>query len=522
MTREHWARYWINQLKHHPYRLVFVLWLLCAPSLFVLISHLIEQNYERQVSQSIASSQATLEKRAQLVEYDLRMIMSRFKELPHFLATHDVFIDTLSHPSSAERVSQANTKLHNIAHFLSVDLITLIDNEGKCIAASNHDSERSVVGADLSDRRYVQLALAGQSGQQYSVGRVTALPGFYFSAPVYAQKNSLKFESPIGMIATKLNMTQFLQQIHLDKILLVDEQSHIIYAQDTSWLGRRLIDQSHSSDKGITDEEVVIARSDFAHPQLKMLAGMTTPLLITKVERPDHSFYAYLFEPIPELLPLRDQHNVYHPFVLISSLLLLWALLASLVLTRRSQLDRHDVHEKNHELTLLNQQLKRQAETDFLTGCLNRRYFDKTLRELIAGSTTSTHLCLALFDVDHFKQVNDRYGHDFGDKALQHISGFVREHMHNTDILSRIGGEEFTLIMPNTSLDEAATRLERIRSELAITPLRDQDLVEPVTVTISIGLTQFLANDNVSKILQRADHAMYHAKQNGRNQTFIL
>ncbi len=324
------------------------------------------------------------------------------------------------------------------------------------------------------------------------------------------------------MIATKLNMTQFLQQIHLDKILLVDEQSHIIYAQDTSWLGRRLIDQSHSSDKSITDEEVVIARSDFAHPQLKMLAGMTTPLLITKVERPDHSFYAYLFEPIPELLPLRDQHNVYHPFVLISSLLLLWALLASLVLTRRSQLDRHDVHEKNHELTLLNQQLKRQAETDFLTGCLNRRYFDKTLRELIAGSTTSTHLCLALFDVDHFKQVNDRYGHDFGDKALQHISGFVREHMHNTDILSRIGGEEFTLIMPNTSLDEAATRLERIRSELAITPLRDQDLVEPVTVTISIGLTQFLANDNVSKILQRADHAMYHAKQNGRNQTFIL
>lgn len=519
--RQRWAKHWVYQLKHHPYWLVFVLWLVGAPSTVILVDHFINQSYQSQLNQSIEQAQNSLTIRANQVEYDLTMIMSRFKELPHVLSTHELFIEALSHPNSANVIEQANKKLQNIAHFLAIDLIMLIDAQGYCIAASNHDTQQSIVGANLADRRYVQTALKGRMGHQYAVGRKTAIPGFFFSAPVYAAG---VLDTPLasGMVATKLNLEQALQRVHLGNALLVNEQHNIIFAQDTSWLGYRLIEHSQSNGGSALSETVTIAASNFGHPHLKSITGVLAPVLIHKLQPSEDSFKAYLIEPIPELLPLRVQYDFFYPLVLLTSLGMLWALLASLVFTRRSQLDRRAIHQKNHELILLNQQLKQQAESDFLTGCLNRRHFDKTLREFIAESQASTQLCLALFDVDHFKRVNDSYGHDLGDKALQHISGFVRDHMRMSDILSRIGGEEFTLIMPNTTLDEAKMRLELIRADLAITPLIDSSLTEPVSLTISIGLTQLLPSDNVSKLLQRADHAMYHAKENGRNQTFVL
>lgn len=352
------------------------------------------------------------------------------------------------------------------------------------------------------------------------MGRKTGIPGFYFAAPVYEQSNT--FAHVKGLVASKLNLDQALQRVHLGNAILVDEQNRIIYASDATWLHKHLLEVSSPAPMPLSEGQLMIQPADFGNPLVKQISHMSAPALVHALQRTGDSFNAYLIEAIPELLPLKTQYEFFYQWVMLTSLMMLWGLLASLVFIRRGQLDRRAIHEKNHELILLNQQLKQQAETDFLTGCLNRREFDKTLRELIAQSQASTQLCLALFDVDHFKRVNDSYGHDVGDKALQHISAFVRDHSLSSDILSRIGGEEFTLIMPNATIEVARERLEAMRADLAITPLVEPSLTEPVTLTVSIGLTQLLPSDNASKLLQRADHAMYHAKEKGRNQTFVL
>lgn len=518
--RQHWAKCWSHQLTFHPYWMVFILWLVCAPSMVILVDHYVDQRYFNQQQDSIEQAQKLLSERTLQADNDLNLTFSRFKELPKFLSTHELFIEALSQPTSAELLVATNKKLKNMAHFLSVDLIMLIDQQGMCIAASNFERSDSVVGTSLVDRQYVQQALTHQLGHQYAVGRKTGIPGFYFAAPVYEQSNT--FAHVKGLVASKLNLDQALQRVHLGNAILVDEQNRIIYASDATWLHKHLLEVSSPAPMPLSEGQLMIQPADFGNPLVKQISHMSAPALVHALQRTGDSFNAYLIEPIPELLPLKTQYEFFYQWVMLTSLIMLWGLLASLVFIRRGQLDRRAIHEKNHELILLNQQLKQQAETDFLTGCLNRREFDKTLRELIAQSQASTQLCLALFDVDHFKRVNDSYGHDVGDKALQHISAFVRDHSLSSDILSRIGGEEFTLIMPNATIEVARERLEAMRADLAITPLVEPSLTEPVTLTVSIGLTQLLPSDNASKLLQRADHAMYHAKEKGRNQTFVL
>lgn len=203
--RKTWSEQWLYRLTQTPYRLVWLLWLIGAPSLYLLVAHFSEQHYQRQVSESMEQAQVTLNERKQRVEYDLDLVMSRFKELPNFLATHELFLATLSDPVNPELIWQANQKLYNIAHFLSVDLIMLLDTKGRCIAASNHAAAESIVGTDLSDRQYVQSALAGKLGHQYAVGRVTQVPGFYFSSPVSAHQHQAHSAQLVGAIATKLN-----------------------------------------------------------------------------------------------------------------------------------------------------------------------------------------------------------------------------------------------------------------------------------------------------------------------------
>ena len=125
-------------------------------------------------------------------------------------------------------------------------------------------------------------------------------------------------------------------------------------------------------------------------------------------------------------------------------------------------------------------------------------------------------------DIDHFKEYNDNYGHLEGDKVLVKISQMIKSCLRKLDTAYRYGGEEFTVILPETACDEALLVSERIRSVIEaekFEPEPDKD----VAVTISIGVTQYIPKEQLSTFIQRADKAMYQSKQNGRNQvTSIL
>lgn len=157
------------------------------------------------------------------------------------------------------------------------------------------------------------------------------------------------------------------------------------------------------------------------------------------------------------------------------------------------------------------------AHTDELTGLLNRRGTLARLETEVARSArTGTPLALAMLDVDHFKCVNDTLGHSTGDDMLRHFARLVDHESRSYDIVGRLGGEEFLLIAPETDLEEAAIVAERIRIRVAAEPLRLDD--ELIPMTVSIGVTELTDDEDIDALLSRADEAMYAAKDAGRNQ----
>ena len=153
-------------------------------------------------------------------------------------------------------------------------------------------------------------------------------------------------------------------------------------------------------------------------------------------------------------------------------------------------------------------------ETDELTGLYNRRKLIAELERRFAEFRRYHHpLSLIIFDIDLFKQVNDKYGHLRGDAVLQELTQLCAELIRDHDTLGRFGGEEFALILPNIRATEAATTAERLRKAIA-----EHSFQHIGSITISLGLTIAREDDDtIENLISRADEALYNAKRNGRN-----
>src|SRR5271165_2661892 len=160
------------------------------------------------------------------------------------------------------------------------------------------------------------------------------------------------------------------------------------------------------------------------------------------------------------------------------------------------------------------------ALTDELTGLYNRRYLLAHLDEVRArADSNGTGAAVLMFDIDHFKRVNDTYGHAAGDEVLRQIASRARASVRSVDLVARLGGEEFAVVMPETGLDIAAAVADRLRLGVASEPFTLPFVSEPLAITISIGVT--IANggyEDRDRFLKRADEALYEAKATGRNR----
>lgn len=168
----------------------------------------------------------------------------------------------------------------------------------------------------------------------------------------------------------------------------------------------------------------------------------------------------------------------------------------------------HNIAERKR----MEDELERQATRDHLTGAFNRRAFDTSLRHALEQTERGgAPFSLLLFDIDHFKQVNDRHGHEMGDVILRQLAERVADTLRATDILCRWGGEEFTILLQDTRLAGAAMFAERLRCQIA------NARFDGLAVTISAGIAQYRPGDATDSLLARADDALYRAKQAGRN-----
>ena len=151
-----------------------------------------------------------------------------------------------------------------------------------------------------------------------------------------------------------------------------------------------------------------------------------------------------------------------------------------------------------------------------LTGAFNRRHIEEVVkREFERADRYGRPLTVAMLDADHFKRVNDSYGHQVGDDVLRELADRCRRTLRSNDVLGRYGGEEFVIVFPETGLDEARVVAERLRGAIAERPVSTGDLSLPVTV--SIGLATSSRGQTPDSLLARADAALYAAKRGGRN-----
>ena len=163
-----------------------------------------------------------------------------------------------------------------------------------------------------------------------------------------------------------------------------------------------------------------------------------------------------------------------------------------------------------------------QAVTDDLTGLYNRRYFDRHLNVLLGkAQEQERNLAVMILDIDHFKSVNDTYGHDVGDVVLREFSARVKRNIRGVDLACRFGGEEFVVLMPDTDVSNAEMIAERVRQSIGEKPFEIKSQ-RPLTVTVSVGvsLNESMA-DTPESLIKRADLALYRAKREGRNRVIL-
>ena len=179
-----------------------------------------------------------------------------------------------------------------------------------------------------------------------------------------------------------------------------------------------------------------------------------------------------------------------------------------------------EIRVKNDKISSMNKMLKMQVITDPLTEVFNRRYlFEILKREIARVKRYNESLSVIMIDIDHFKKINDNYGHMVGDKVLKGIAKVLKERIRTSDIIARYGGEEFVVILTNADINVAKRIAEELRQKVENLVFKIDD--KSIKTTISLGVSQLKPEDDIDSLLIRADENLYAAKNKGRNMVII-
>jgi diguanylate cyclase (GGDEF)-like protein len=512
---------WLDAWLLRPRRLVLLLLLLAAP-LCLLLGHWGAVHWTAQRQQSlIADAEQRLGQRIRHVEQELRallglrgLLLSHWVREPRLLAL-------LREPANPAVRAAADAYLAELVQLGLSDLAWLIDADGLCLAASNHGQPDSPVGTRYTDRLYYQQARRGELAHQYLIGRRTRTPGLHHALALRGADGQV-----IGVLASKLQLSRLAEALELEDGFVSDEQGLVIVATRPAWAGRLLAD-APAWQLADADRQARYGRRDFEplplrsvelaeRPALSLLEDEDgVPAMVQVLRAPSQGLSVHLLEPLGLLKALQRERQQLALLLASGGLLASWALAVSAIFLLRGRLHDRQTLAQQAALQALNQQLAEQALRDPLTGCANRRALLQRLDEELQRRRRVAHpLSVAMIDIDHFKSVNDRFGHAVGDQALRHVAATLQAGLRGSDLLARVGGEEFVLMLVDTPQPAALALLERLRAGLAAAPLPSMD----EALTASMGLAEAQADDDCDSLLARADAGLYAAKAGGRNR----
>ena len=296
----------------------------------------------------------------------------------------------------------------------------------------------------------------------------------------------------------------FLESTSLLVALLDKDGDLLSWNPSFDWLKQALPDK-----KGLTDFLAPSSRASFRELHSTALRQRIRTLGRLEFAHEEHGAgYSSLFIPLPEQRVL-----------FIAEHLPLAAALESL--TAELQGTRRILAVKETELKAVIAQAEEVANTDALTFLPNRRQIIGDLqREVIFSDRYGTPLTISMLDIDHFKRINDTYGHTAGDEVLRRLAGELRDHIRYPDTIGRYGGEEFLVILPHSILKAASEQAERLCGHVRSLVIKAGEA--EIALTISIGIAQYrIHREDWQAFLNRADTALYQAKNNGRDQWVI-
>ncbi|MDI1346173.1 MAG: diguanylate cyclase [Pseudolabrys sp.] len=407
------------------------------------------------------------------------------------------------------RDGRANSVLNLDTEASGARLGYILDKSGMVIASSDGEEAARTSELNFGSTSYFQTSIAGEAGYYFSFDAASGERDYYASYPIHDAAGEV-----VGVAVLKKSLDHFKSDLMQfgRPFFLVDPNGVVVLTNRPTMMFRTLWPLpeetkqalSHQfgklNDKPMLEREVVDATwttSDGARDFVRRRSA-------------NHSEWSLVLLTAPQ--------GIFANRVLGIIITLQMATLALVYLVGRERWIYDSVQlDKRLETEDLARKLDFRATTDSLTGLFNRFKFNQELSiEMLRALRYQTPLSLVFYDIDHFKRVNDTYGHQAGDKVLITLSSFVATRIRKIDVLARWGGEEFIILVPGSATEMARGLAESLRDGMCKLSFDDVG-----TVSCSFGVAQLKAGDTAETFIARADEAMYRAKTNGRNRVEV-
>lgn len=410
-------------------------------------------------------------------------------------------------------------RLNEIRSEIDLHTLFIVNAAGDCIAAGKPPEFPVFIGVNYSDRQYFLSTQKGEGGRQFAVGRTDNVNALFYSSPVLV---SGQF---IGAVVSRINVTNLTNLVLDQGSFVTDENGVIVLAQDSDLLMKALpgsaIFKFSTDDRAKIYKKTAFESLSLSPMQLNGAEDVVRwkqsecPHVLASCAVNGEPVTVHVVHGLEEIFVAQSERIWFAVLISFAGILVLLLVVGAASYVR-------SISHSRRNLLFLNKVLESQARTDALTGCANRRFFFELLEtERLRGIRYALPVSMLSLDIDHFKRINDFYGHPGGDQVLSHFVSIVAKALRLTDRLGRVGGEEFNVLLPQTVLSDAALIADRIRAAVECSPATYKTNTISFTVSISVVQWRMAENETVDDLIVRSDKALYEAKSNGRNQVTV-